>query len=223
MDRERMPELLEEPSWELAAQSLVDGCIDLSHGEDRVAMLAAVCDGLGNELYPAFLRILAIIGRHGDHAARAAVAGALVHAIRTGRLPSGRRSAWGAAFSSNLATNYGSTRSLGPLEYLCAWHAQAEPGLAIGADSFHAAARAVMDLIVAHPEARLLYCEKLLADVADPIGGALARRTRAALHALATTWAAGASSTDASASFLRSLADAQEPLQGNPVLPPAWR
>jgi hypothetical protein len=170
MEWERMPELLEEPSWDLAAQSLVEGCIDLSHEEDRVALLAAVCDGLGNDLYPAFLRVLAIIGRHGDHAARAAVAGALVHAIRTGRLPSGRRSAWGASSSSNQVSNYGSTRSLGPLEYLCALHAQAEPGLAIGADSFHAAARAVMDLIVAHPEARLLYCEKLLADVADPIG-----------------------------------------------------
>ena len=218
-----MPELLQEPAWDLAAQALVDGCIDLAHEEDRVALLATVCDGLGNELYPAFLRILALIGRHGDHAARAAVAGALVHAIRTGRLPSGRRSAWGAAPSSGAASNYGSTRSLGPLEYLCAWHAQAEPGLAIDSGSFHSAARAVMDLVVAHPDARLLYCEKLLADAADPIGGALARRTRCALQALASTWAAGASSTDASASFLAALGDAPEKAPGAPILPAGWR
>ncbi len=218
-----MPELLQEPAWELAAQSLVDGCIDLVHEEDRVALLAAVCDGLGNELYPAFLRILAIIGQHGDHPARAAVAGALVHAIRTGRLPSGRRSAWGASPLSSPVPGYGSTRSLGPLEYLCAWHAQAEPELAIGADSFHAAARAVMDLVVAHPDARLLYCEKLLADAADPIGGALSRRTRNALRALADTWAAGASSTDASASFLAALADAREPVSGTAALHASWR
>ena len=204
-----MPELLQEPRWDLAAQALVDGCIDLAHDEDRVALLATVCEGLGNELYPAFLRILAIVGRHGDHSARAAVAGALVHAISTGRLPSGKRSAWGASPSASVASAYGSTRSLGPLEYLCAWHAQAEPGMAIGADSFHAAARAVMDLIVAHPAARMLYCEKLLADIDDPIGGALARRTRGAIRALATTWAAGASSTDASASFLAALAAGQ--------------
>lgn len=213
-----MPELLQEPAWELAAQSLVDGCIDLVHEEDRVALLAAVCDGLGNDLYPAFLRILAIIGQHGDHPARAAVAGALVHAIRTGRLPSGRRSAWGASPSSSPAPGYGSTRSLGPLEYLCAWHAQAEPELAIGADSFHAAARAVMDLVVAHPDARLLYCEKLLADAADPIGGALSRRTRNAVRALAETWAGGASSTDASASFLAALAEARASVSGTAAL-----
>jgi hypothetical protein len=201
-----MPELLHEPRWGPAAQSLVAGCIDLSHDEDRVMLLVTVCDGLGNELYPAFLRILAIIGQHGDHAARASVAGALVHAIRTGRLPTGRRSAWGASPSATGAIGFASTRSLGPLEYLCAWHAQAEPALAIDAQSFQAAARAVMDLIAAPPEARLLYCEKLLADADDPICGALTRQTRGALRALAATWSAGASSIDASASFLAALA-----------------
>jgi fatty acid desaturase len=80
-----------------------------------------------------------------------------------------------------------------------------------------------MDLVAAHPEARLLYCEKLLADVADPIGGALARRTRIALGALATAWAGGASSTDASASFLGALADAGHPGPGNMILPAGWR
>jgi len=205
-----MARLLAEPHWDLAAQSLVDGCIDLRQDEDRVALLAAVCDGLGNQLYPAFLRILAIVGQHGDHAARAAVAGALVHAIRTGRLPTGRRTAWGASPATSGVLGYGNTRALGPLEYLCAWHAQAEPAVAIGTQSFRAGAQAVMDLVSAHPDARLLYCEKLLADVGDPLGGALTRQTREALRALATTWAAGASPFDASASFLASLAGRPE-------------
>jgi hypothetical protein len=200
-----MPELLQKPRWDQAAQALVAGCIDLSHDEDRVMLLRAVCDGLGNELYPAFLRVLAIIGQHGDHAARASVSGALVHAIRTGRLPAGRRSAWGASPVPSESICYGKTRSLGPLEYLCAWHAQAEPELAISAHAFQAAARAVMDLIVAHPEARALYCEKLLADADDPIGGTLTRQTRCALRALACAWSAGANSVDACASFLAAL------------------
>src|SRR5262249_29360387 len=85
--------LLAEPRWANAAQALVDGCVDLPNDEDRVALLAAVCEGLGDDLYPAFLRVLAIVGKNGDHGARAAVANALVHALRTGRLPSGRRSA----------------------------------------------------------------------------------------------------------------------------------
>jgi len=197
--------LLAEPRWDHAAQALVDGCIDLPHDEERVTLLAAVCDGLGDELYPALLRVLCTISQHGDHAACAAVAGALVHALRTGRLPSGRRSAWGASAPSAALAAYGRTRSLGPLEYLCAWHTQAEPAQALGAAQFQSAARLVMELISTHREARLLYCEKLLADVDDPIAGALTRQTRHGLRALATAWAAGAAPVDASARFLSAL------------------
>ena len=153
--------LLAQPRWVQAAQALVEGCIDLPNEEDRVALLVAVCDGLGDELYPAFLRLLWSIGRFGDHAACAAVADTLVHALRTGRMPSGRRNAWGADSSSLAATTYRSTRNLGPLEYLCAWHAQAVPERALTAEQFHAAARSLMDLIATSSEARALYCEKL--------------------------------------------------------------
>lgn len=192
--------LLAEPRWALAAQALVDGCIDLPHDEDRVALLAAVCEGLGDDLYPAFLRVLALIGQHGDHAARAAVAQALVHALRTGRLPSGRRSAWGASAQADAA--FGSRRSLGPIEYLCAWQSQAEAQDALSPQRFTSSAGAVMDLIASSKEARLLYCEKLLADVNDPLGGALTRQTREALRALATAWAEGATASDACSRFL---------------------
>jgi hypothetical protein len=195
---------LAEPRWSLAAQALVDGCIDLPNDEDRVALLATVCEGLGDELYPAFLRVLSLVGQHGDHAARAAVAQALVHALRTGRLPSGRRSAWGASASQAEAA-FGSKRSLGPLEYLCAWHAQAGPAEALSREAFSAGAIAVMELISSSKEARLLYCEKLLADANDPLGGALARQTREALGALATAWAEGAAPADACTRFLAAL------------------
>ena len=121
-----MPALLAEPNWGAAAQALVDGCVDLPDDEDRVALLGAVCHGLGDELYPAFIRVLWMIGQHGDHAAKAAVARALVHALRTGRLPSGRRSAWGASTPA-IEHAYGRTRSLGPIEFVCAWHAQTDP------------------------------------------------------------------------------------------------
>ena len=201
-----MAALLSEPRWVLAAQALVDGCVDLPSDEDRVALLAAVCEGLGDELYPAFLRVLWTVGQHGDHAACAAVARALVHALRTGRLPSGKRSAWGSSGTPSPAqAAYGRTRSLGPLEYLCAWHSQVEAPRALSSEQFHTAARALMDMISASREARELYCEKLLADVDDPISGALTRQTRHALRALATAWSAGAASYDASARFLKEL------------------
>jgi hypothetical protein len=201
--------LMPEPRWALAAQALVDGCIDLPDDEQRIALLSTVCNGLGDELYPAFLRVLWIIGQQGDHAARAAVAQALVHALRTGRLPSGRRGAWGASPAAPSATphaaGFGSTRSLGPLEYLCAWHAQADPARALPAAQFDSAARSLMELIATSAEARLLYCEKLLGDVDDPMGGALTRGTREALRALATAWAEGVSPADACARFVRAL------------------
>ena len=100
---------------------------------------------------------------------------------------------------------YGRARSLGPIEYVCAWHAQSDPVRALTAAQFHSAAAALMDLVSCSGEARLLYCEKLLADVDDPIGGALARYTRDALRALAKAWSEGASSSDASARFLCTL------------------
>jgi hypothetical protein len=217
-----MAALLSEPRWAQAAQALVDGCGDLTDDEDRVALLTAVCEGLGDELYPAFLRVLWTIGQHGDHAACAAVARALVHALRTGRLPSGRRSAWGASGSAQPAVGFGSTRSLGPLEYLCAWHVQAEPARAMTAAQFHLAARALMDLIATSPEARALYCEKLLADVDDPISGALTRQTRHALRALATAWAAGVDSFDASARFLCALPTATSAFLGTRMREPVY-
>jgi hypothetical protein len=199
------PTLLADPRWTAAAQALVEGCIDLPNEDDRVALLLAVCEGLGDELYPAFLRVLSLIGRLGDHAARAAVALALVHALRTGRLPVGRRVAWGGTSASSDASSFGRTRSLGPLEYLCAWHAQDESDSALTAGQFEAAARALMDLISASREARLLYCGKLIADAEDPLGGALSRNVREALRALATAWAQGASPAEAATRFLAAL------------------
>jgi hypothetical protein len=214
--------LLHEPRWLQASQALVEGCLDLQSDEERVALLSTVCERLGDELYPAFLRVLWAVGQHGDHAACAAVANALVHALRTGRLPSGRRTAWGATPAAQSALGYGHTRSLGPLEYLCAWHAQATPENALPAAQFQMAARALMDLIAASDDARLLYCEKLLADVDDPIGGALTRQTRHALRELATAWAAGAASFDASARFLGALPSASEGPLSSRVLHPAY-
>ena len=214
--------LLPEPRWAQAAQALVEGCLDLQTDEDRVALLAEVCEGLGDELYPAFLRVLAIIGQQGDHAARAAVAQALVHALRTGRLPSGRRTAWGANPAMQPAAGYGSTRSLGPLEYLCAWHAQAEPERALTTAQFQDAAPALMDLIASSDQARALYCEKLLADAGDPIAGALTRQTRHALRELVLAWAAGATSLDASARFLAALPQAAGSSLASRISQPAY-
>jgi hypothetical protein len=91
---------------------------------------------------------------------------------------------------------------------VCAWHAQADPGRALTAEQFQSAARSLMDLIASSDDARRLYCDKLLADVDDPIVGALTRQTRHALRELAIAWGSGAQSLDASACFLSALPQA---------------
>ena len=208
-----------------AAQALVDGCVDLSRDEDRVALLDTVCRGLGDALYPAFVQLLWLVGRYGDHGARATLARTLVHALRTGRLPSGRRAAWGGVLgmlgASGLASGLGGSgvpRSFGPIEYLCAWYAHADAERPLNAEEFHRGACAVMELVGASDEARALYCEKLLGDVDDPIGGAFARSTREAIRALAQSWAQGAAATDASARFLIEL-DKSRGTAGAPRVP----
>lgn len=193
-----MAALQPEPNWTGAARALISGCLDLRGDDDAVALMEAVCRGLGDELYPAFLRVLCEVGRHAEHDARAAVARALVQALRSGRLPSGRRAAWGAAGGS-------ASRSLGPLEYLCAWAGQTDPAQALPAREFETAAKPVIALVAASDEARHLYCEKLLADAAEPLEGALTRGTRQAMRALAQAWAAGAAPAEASAAFLSAL------------------
>lgn len=186
--------------YHAASQALVDGCVDLRSDEERVALLQAVCSGLGDELYPAFVQVLWLVSCHGDHGAREIVARTLIHALRTGRLPSGRHAAWGRMRSGGVLA-----RPLGPIEYLCAWYAQewavGDPR-ALDAEQFQAGANALMNLVGASRGARQLYCEKLLADVADPIGGTFSRSTREALRALADAWREGAAAADASARFV---------------------
>lgn len=196
-----------------AAQALVDGCVDLDADEDRLALLDAVCAGLGDALYPAFLQLLWIVGRCGDHRARELVARTLVHALQTGRLPSGRRAAWGVDVAPLGIAPLGAACRLGPLEYLCAWHAQGGQAERPDERQFVESAAALMDLVSASREARLLYAGKLLADADDPIANGLARDTRQALRAMASAWLDGAATDAAATRFVDALvrANPREP------------
>lgn len=207
--------LLPQPRWRDAARALVSGCVDLRSDDEAVTLMQAVCVGLGDELYPAFLRVLCEIGVHGDYAARAAVARTLVRALRSGRLPSGRRAAWG----SNLRAG-GGGRSLGPLEYLCACAADREHAAALSARDFDLGAQSVMALVAADDDARLLYAAHLRACAEDPLEGALPRSGRHAMRALAQAWLDGAEPAQASAAFLAALPE--HPSAPAVASSPAW-
>ena len=179
-----------DPDWSGAAEVLIEGCAHLPTPEERVRWLERLCLSLGDALYPAFLQVLCRVGEHGDAAAQKAVADTLVLALQTGRLPSGRHAAWGATRGAGAT---GGTRAMGPIEYLCAWHAQPDGRGPLGATAFDRAARALLGLVSHSDTARRMYCAKLLADADDPLGGAWSRGTRPALAAMARTWGAGAS------------------------------
>lgn len=187
------PALRDQPDWVAAAQTLVDGCCSLGTPEERVRFMDLVCMELGDQLYPAFLRLLWMVSEHGDHRARSAVAQTLVHALSTGRIPSGRLYAWGGGHGTDGQGSASVTRSLGPIEYLCAWHAQQSGPAPLPTATFDTAARAVISLVSVDDHARALYCAKLRQDINDPLGGAMTRSTRAALSALVDAWEAGRS------------------------------
>ena len=181
-----------DPDWDNAAETLIEACAHLPTPEDRVRWLEKLCLSLGDALYPAFLHVLCRIGEHGDPDAQKAVADVLVPALQSGRLPSGRHAAWGAVHGA-------ATRIMGPVEYLCAWHAQPDNRGQLNVAAFDRAARALLGLVSHSDSARRLYCAKLLADAEDPLGGAWSRGTRQALQTLARTWAAGSNPQRAAA------------------------
>ncbi|MEJ2622319.1 MAG: hypothetical protein P8163_19340 [Candidatus Thiodiazotropha sp.] len=177
----------DRPDWQGAAQRLVSGCKILEDLNQRIALMEKVCDGLGDELYPAFLKILCLIGKNGDQDAKLLITETLVEALLTGRLPSGSMSAWGSETSSgnNL---FGQTRSLGPIEYVFTWYAQPSGRTPLPIQSFHHAASDLLDLISSNSEAKKLYCKKLSADIEDPLDGSLSRKTRHAIGCFVEAW-----------------------------------
>jgi hypothetical protein len=196
-----------QPDWLAAAQALVDGLAQLPEVDARLALMEAVCDGLGDALYPAFVNLLCHIERHGETAVQALVAETLVQALQSGRLPSGRLGAWGAAprTGGTGGAGYGHERSLGPIEYLCAWHAQPSGRQPLHATAFDQALQALLRLVGSSAAARRLYCAKLRGDAQDPLGGAWSRHTRAGLLALADAWDGGLAVDEAVARCLAGL------------------
>ena len=222
MDIPPAPALKADPQWDAAAQLLVDGCANAPDAAYRVDLLERLCLALGDQLYPAFLKVLCVVSERGTPAAQVAVADALVDALRSGRLPAGRRAAWGAAtdigsntaggktVGSNLPTRPGPRSvlgaALGPVEYLCAWYAEPNGVDAPSASSFDRTLLALLRLVSQSDRARTLYAARLSALAEDPLDGTLSRRARQALHALAAAWQqAGGSPAAAANAALQAL------------------
>jgi hypothetical protein len=180
------------PDWQMAAQRLVSGCLALKSLDQRVELMESVCFGLGDELYPAFLHILCVIGQHGDHEARKLITDTLVRTLLTGRLPSGKLPAWGASLFDPKSL-LGKTTSLGPVEYLFIWYSQPSANLPLPVQSFQQAAFDLISLISSNDEAKYLYCKKLRSDIDTPLDGYLSSKTINAIRAFLEAWETGVS------------------------------
>ncbi len=179
--------LRSEPQWHEAAQVLINGCAYLKTAPERIRLLEALCDALGPNLYPALIGVLCVIGERASPMARQTVANTLLEGLQSGRVPTGRRVAWGSNKPLS-STGAPMTRSLGPIEYLCAWYDDPGTLQAISASTFDAAMRAMLSLVSESDRARRLYCERLLAIAQAPVDGALTRRAVEGLKDLAQSW-----------------------------------
>ncbi|URI07195.1 hypothetical protein MW290_00790 [Aquincola tertiaricarbonis] len=207
--------LREAPDWAGAAQLLIDGCAHADGAAERIELLERLCDALGDQLYPAFLKVLCVVATHGTDAAQAAVAQALVDGLASGRVPSGRRPAWGAPPSWTGGGPAGrGGQALGPVEYLCAWYVQAEGPVADRREAFSASLGKLLGLLSRSQRAREGYAARLCMVADDPIGGALSRDTRAGLRALAQAWQDGSAYTLTAATQAFMAAVAGGPGQG---------
>lgn len=201
-----------QPDWWGAAQTLVEGCCTLQ-ADERVRWLEQLCQGLGDQLYPAFLRVLCLVGEHGEPLAQEAVAATLTQALASGRLPSGRQTAWGA--SAGVAS-----RPHGPIEFVCAWFLHPGHDNTLSAHGFDQAARALLGLVAHDEQAHALYRARLAAAAEDPLEGAWSRQDRTALGALARAWVPGAGPAVPVDAFLKA---ARQPAPAAPAaVGPAW-
>jgi len=191
--------------WYSAALALIDGFSALPDPDDRIDLTEKLCDNLGGNLYPAFLQILYKVEQHADMQAKSLVTTTLVYGLNTGRLPSGKLSAWGAS-TLQTDTTFGQLRTLGPIEYLCTWYAQPTGQPPMTRTAFSHMATSLLRLIDSDPNAKSMYCIKLAADAEDPLSGSMSFQTRSGLSALATSWNDGTSPDEAVEQFLSALA-----------------
>jgi hypothetical protein len=198
-------QLASSPDWRGAAQDLLRGCDHFGDLSDRVDLIETVARSLGDMLYPAFIQILCVANSSPELHSKQLLTQALVQALRTGRLPTGKLSAWGVD-SAPVSDTFGQTRSLGPVEYLCAWYAQPSGREPLSELGFRRALGDLLALISLDTHARALYCTKLTSELQDPLGGALARPTRSAMAALLAAWSSGQSVDTTVNEFITELA-----------------
>lgn len=210
-----------QPDWIGAAQALVTALEAQPDGDGRVEVIEATRAALGDQVYPAFIKLLTAVARFAEPDAKRLVAEALAHGLATARPPATRLPAWGA--SDRFAGLGGSLpltnlRAAGPVEFLCIWLHRDVAAEALSDEAFLTATALLLDLLDAAPSAAGLYRARLGADLASPTEGLHTAASRRSTQALVQAWAEGLGPAEAARRALAAArADREASRWGLPV------
>ena len=184
-----------------SAQALLDALSHQSSADLRSAVLNRVARQLGDEWYPAFIKLACVIGESDDDAAKRVLADALAYAMKKGDLPSGSLTSWGVSGNwisapAGVPRSFfrsAPRRSLGPIEYLSSWHSQSTNRAPLSDDVYRTSLASLLELFNASPAAARVYQTKLQADAVNELEGTFTSITRARLSTISSLWSEGVS------------------------------
>lgn len=191
-----------QPDWIGAAQALVAALEAQPDADGRVQVVEATREALGDQVYPAFIKLLCAVGRFADPDAKRLVAEALAHGLATARPPATRLPAWGASGGfASLGLGGGlpltNLRAAGPVEFLCIWLHRELSAEALSEEGFLTAMPLLLEVLDAAPAAASLYRARLKADLESPTEGLHTAASRRSTQALVDAWADGAGPAEA--------------------------
>ena len=181
------------------AQALLDALAQQPSADLRSAVLNRVARQLGDEWYPAFIKIACVIGESEDEPAKRLLADSLSHAMKKGNLPSGSLTSWGVSGDwipapAGVPQSFfraAPRRSLGPIEYLSSWHSQSTNRAPLSDDVYRTSLASLLELFNASPAAARVYQTKLQADSVNELEGTFTSITRARLSTISSLWSQG--------------------------------
>ncbi len=176
----------------MAAQQLVGVLATVDGPQAAHRFLRQLADALGDEHFPALIKLFSIVGQSHDEAAKRSLAKGFLAALQRGDLPAGMIGGWGTASGIDSAVTplmRGVSAVPGfrlePIAYLCNWYSNASANGALSERSFVTTLADVLRVFESADDARQMYQKRIAADAATLPEGAISERTRKMLERVA--------------------------------------
>ena len=160
----------------------------------RLAVLKKLCDRVEEPGFPGIIKIMMTIAESNNAMAKRNLAQVIGLALQRFDMPSGELTAWGAGWDQSdqwvQMQRQSSTpiRRFGPIEYLTVWYCQKTQRPYLSDDAYQMAIARLIELINLDDQARVLYPQKILSDLAHQQEGNFSKRSRQNLRRLAEAW-----------------------------------